>query len=33
MREDLNDYGMLIDTLETSVNWDRLHERHQAVRI
>ncbi len=32
MREDLNDYGILIDTLETSVSWDRLHELHQAVR-
>jgi len=32
MREDLNDYGILIDTLESGVTWDRLHELHQGVR-
>ena len=32
MREDLNDYGITIDTLETSVPWDRLHDLHQGVR-
>ena len=32
MREDLNDYGVTIDTLETSVQWDRLHDLHQGVR-
>ncbi len=25
MREDLNDYGIIIDTLETSVNWDTIN--------
>ena len=32
MREDLHDYGIIIDTLETSVPWDRLHDLHQGVR-
>ncbi len=32
IREDLNDYGILIDTLETSVRWDNLHQVHKAVR-
>lgn len=32
LREDLNDYGILIDTLETSVKWDNLHHVHKAVR-
>lgn len=32
MREDLNDYGLLIDTLETGVTWDNLHRLHQGVR-
>jgi len=32
MREDLGDYGILIDTLETSVTWDNLHRLHQGVR-
>ncbi len=32
MREDLNDYGVLIDTLESSVTWDNLHHLHQGVR-
>jgi alkyldihydroxyacetonephosphate synthase len=26
------DYGILIDTLETSVKWDNLHKIHQHVR-
>lgn len=32
MREDLMDYGVLIDTLESSVTWDNLHRLHQGVR-
>lgn len=32
IREDLHDYGILIDTLETSVKWDNLHHVHKAVR-
>ena len=32
MREDLNDYGIIIDTLESSVTWDNLHHLHQGVR-
>lgn len=32
MREDLGDYGIVIDTLETSVKWSHLHEVHQEVR-
>jgi alkyldihydroxyacetonephosphate synthase len=32
MREDLNDYGIMIDTLETGVTWDKLHQVHQGVR-
>ena len=32
MREDLNDYGIFLDTLETSVTWDNLHRVHQGVR-
>jgi len=32
MREDLMDYGILIDTLECSVTWDTLHAVHQGVR-
>lgn len=32
MREDLNDYGIYIDTLETSVKWSNLHEVHSVVR-
>ncbi len=31
-REDLMDYGLLIDTLETGVSWDNLHQVHQKVR-
>jgi alkyldihydroxyacetonephosphate synthase len=32
MREDLNDFGIIIDTLETGVTWDNLHRLHQGVR-
>ena len=32
MREDLNDYDIMIDTLETGVTWDNLHNLHQNVR-
>lgn len=32
MRDSLNDFGVLIDTLETSVTWDNIHELHQEVR-
>jgi len=32
LREDLNDYGILIDTLESGVTWDKLHQLHQGVR-
>jgi len=32
MREDLNDYGILLDTLEASVTWDDLHRLHEGVR-
>ncbi len=32
MREDLMDYGMLIDTLECGVNWEQLPRVHQQVR-
>ena len=32
LREDLMDYGILIDTLETGVNWDNLHDVHQKCR-
>ncbi len=32
LREDLMDYGIIIDTLETGVNWDNLHEVHQQCR-
>lgn len=32
MREDLQDFGIQIDTLETSVTWDNLHAVHQEVR-
>lgn len=32
MREDLNDYGIIIDTLEAGVTWDNLHRLHQGVR-
>jgi alkyldihydroxyacetonephosphate synthase len=32
MREDLGDYGIMIDTLETAVTWDNLHRLHEGVR-
>jgi alkyldihydroxyacetonephosphate synthase len=32
MREDLQDYGIMIDTLECSVNWTNLEEVHAGVR-
>ena len=32
MREDLQDYGIMIDTLECTVNWDNLEKVHQGVR-
>ena len=32
MREDLNDYGIIIDTLETGVSWDQVHTVHKEVR-
>ncbi len=32
MREDLQDFGIQIDTLEASVIWDNLHAVHQGVR-
>lgn len=32
MREDLMDYGIIIDTLETSVTWDNLHTLYKEVR-
>ena len=32
LREDLADYGMVIDTLETSVRWDNIHRVREEVR-
>jgi len=32
MREDLNDFGVMIDTLESGVTWDNLHDLHDGVR-
>ncbi|TAL30010.1 MAG: FAD-binding oxidoreductase [Spirochaetes bacterium] len=32
LREDLQDFGILIDTLETGVTWDVLHRVHREVR-
>ena len=32
MRDSLNDFGVLIDTLEASVTWDHLLELYRAVR-
>ncbi|MBF0301891.1 MAG: FAD-binding oxidoreductase [Desulfamplus sp.] len=32
LREDLNDYGIMIDTLESGVTWDNIHNLHQGVR-
>jgi len=32
LREDLLDYGIIIDTLECSVNWENIETIHQKVR-
>jgi alkyldihydroxyacetonephosphate synthase len=32
MREDLGDYGILVDTLEAAVTWDNIHRLHEGVR-
>lgn len=32
MREDLQDYGIISDTVETSVKWSDLHRVHEGVR-
>lgn len=32
MRENLHDFGVVIDTLESGVTWDNLHRLHQGVR-
>ncbi len=32
LREDLMDFGIIIDTLETSVKWDNLHKVHELCR-
>jgi alkyldihydroxyacetonephosphate synthase len=32
LREDLQDYGIMIDTLESGVTWDNIHNLHQGVR-
>ncbi len=32
LREDLQDFGITTDTLETSVTWENLHQVHQGVR-
>ncbi len=32
LREDLMDYGIIIDTLETSVKWDNIHQVHKQCR-
>ena len=32
LREDFMDFGFVIDTLETGVSWDQLHEVHQQCR-
>ncbi|HCY84177.1 MAG TPA: FAD-binding oxidoreductase [Desulfobacteraceae bacterium] len=32
MRDALNDYGILIDTLECSTTWENLHHLHRSVR-
>lgn len=32
MREDLDDYGIMLDTLETAVTWKNLPEVHKSVR-
>ena len=32
MREDLLDYGIIVDTLESGVPWDGVHRLHEGVR-
>jgi alkyldihydroxyacetonephosphate synthase len=32
LREDLQDYGILIETLDTAVTWDNIHNLHTGVR-
>ncbi|MHC1739527.1 MAG: FAD-binding oxidoreductase [Anaerolineaceae bacterium] len=32
MREDLQDFGILIDTLECAVNWSQMEKVHESVR-
>lgn len=32
MRDSLNDFGVLIDTLESSVTWENFHQLHHQVR-
>jgi alkyldihydroxyacetonephosphate synthase len=32
MREDLQDYGILMDTLECTVNWEQMEAVHEGVR-
>ena len=32
MREDLQDYGIISDTVESSINWGNLHKLHKGVR-
>lgn len=32
LREDLHDFGIITDTLETSVTWENIHYVHQEVR-
>ena len=32
IREDMQDYGIVTDTLESGVSWDNLHKLHQGVR-
>jgi alkyldihydroxyacetonephosphate synthase len=32
MREDLMDYGIIIDTVESGVTWENLHRLHDGVR-
>jgi alkyldihydroxyacetonephosphate synthase len=32
LREDLNDFGIMIDTLEAGVTWENLHRLRQGVR-
>lgn len=32
LRDDLLDYGIIIDTLETGVSWDNVHHLHRSVR-